>query len=116
VTPAAASSAASSATASALPAVMVSFAPARPSVAQTTLPKAPVAPTTSADLPATSNSADVSMTGRVGAAVAERHRHLARDDQVYLAERPRVHRGTAAGQDMAQSHPRKVRTAGVEAL
>ena len=44
----------SSASLSAPPAAIVSRAPARPSVAQTTWPNDPVAPTTIADLPATS--------------------------------------------------------------
>ena len=49
----------------AFPAAIVSRAPAAPSVAHTTLPNAPVAPTITADLPSTANKTFGSMRGRV---------------------------------------------------
>ena len=65
VMPFADNSAANAVNSAALPAAIVSRAPDAPRVAQATLPKAPVAPTTIADLPRTSNRRLASMVGRL---------------------------------------------------
>ena len=64
-------------------AMIVSWAPAAPSVAHATCRSAPVAPTTSADLPATSNSADgIDLRQRHGAPWRVGHHHQHGGDHV----------------------------------